>query len=173
MSENIYKPPQSKVIKESNTNNTLATRWQRLWAALLDVLPIMVVTLPTSYFTGGFDQITEGIDPPLEHTLLLGILGFFVFFLINSKLLIKNGQTIGKKILGIKIVDLNGDISTIKHLSIRYAVYFLPGYIPVVGQFISIGMLLSIFHAQKRCGHDYIAKTKVVRESTSTKTIVN
>jgi uncharacterized RDD family membrane protein YckC len=94
----------------------------------------------------------------------MGLLGFVVFFAINYKFLITSGQTVGKKVLEIKIVDLNGSVPLFQpQLLIRYAVYLLPGQIPVVGQFISIINILFIFGKEKRCIHDLIAKTKVVK----------
>lgn len=162
MKENIYATPKSELIKDSGEESTLATRWQRLWASMLDGLVIMVLTVPAMYLSGGYDGIFEGVKPSLKYTLLIGALGLIVFFIINGNLLIKHGQTIGKKIVGIKIVDLEGNLPSLKHHLIkRYAVYFIPGQIPVVGQFISIINILFIFGKQKRCVHDFVAGTKV------------
>jgi len=130
---------------------------------MIDTLIISLITYPFMYFTGGFDGIADGIQPPFGYSLFVGVIGIIVFSLFNGKLLIQNGQTIGKKVLGIKIVDLNGDLPTIKkHLLPRYATYFLPAQVPVVGPYISAINILFIFGKQKRCIHDYIAGTKVV-----------
>lgn len=163
MSDGIYTAPQSELVDSSNDIGSLASRWSRLWASMIDGLIISVITLPVMYFTGGFEGISEGIQPSVGYSLLLGLLGLFVFFVVNGKLLIKNGQTIGKKIVGIKIVDLDGNIPLVKqHLIKRYAVYFIPGQIPVVGQFFSLINILFIFGKQKRCVHDLVAGTRVV-----------
>jgi len=163
MSENFYKPPEAELIKDTSDNEALASRWQRLWASLLDGVTIMVVTLPVMYFTGGFDGVARGVQPSLSYSLLIGALSLSVFFVLNANLLINKGQTIGKKISGIKIVDLNGKIPRVKkHLLKRYAAYFIPAQIPVVGQVLSTINILFIFGPQKRCVHDYIAGTKVV-----------
>ena len=163
MSENIYSAPQSELVEESDNHNENATRLQRLGASMLDGIIIMLVTMPAMYFTGGFDGVSEGVQPSLAYSLAIGALGLFVFLIVNGKLLINNGQTIGKKILGIKIVDLNGELPTVKrNLLKRYAVYFIPGQIPIAGQLFSIVNILFIFGKQKRCLHDHIAGTKVV-----------
>lgn len=163
MENDIYTAPQADLANESSENSDLASRWKRLWASMLDSLTILAFTLPAMYFSGGFADISEGKEPSFEYNLMIGALALFVFLIINFQLLAKNGQTIGKKLLGIKIVDLNGDLPTMKkHFFKRYAVYFLPGQIPVAGQLISIINILFIFGKQKRCGHDYIAGTKVV-----------
>jgi uncharacterized RDD family membrane protein YckC len=94
----------------------------------------------------------------------MGIVSFIVFFAINYRFLVSNGQTIGKKVLEIKIVDLNGNVPQFQpQLLIRYAVYLLPGQIPMVGQLFSLINVLFIFSAEKRCIHDLVAKTKVVQ----------
>jgi uncharacterized RDD family membrane protein YckC len=105
----------------------------------------------------------EGVQRSIGYNLVIGLLGLGVFILINGKLLIANGQTIGKKLLGIRIVDLNGDLPELKkHLIKRYAVFFIPGQVPAIGQFFSIINILFIFGKQKRCVHDLAAGTKVV-----------
>ncbi|QLC74860.1 RDD family protein [Pseudomonas sp. LPB0260] len=163
MSDNIYAPPQSVLVETVDKNDITASRWKRLGASLIDTLTIMIVTLPAMYFTGGFDRISEGVSPSTTYSLVMAALGLIIFFALNTRLLIKSGQTLGKKVVGIKIVDLDGDIPTFKkHLAKRYAVFFLPGQIPVAGQFISIVNILFIFGKQKRCAHDYIAGTKVI-----------
>lgn len=163
MSENIYAPPQSK-LDTASVANTLASRWSRLGASFIDGLTIMLITVPTMYYTGGFDDISKGIQPSLEYNLAIAALGFAVFFLLNTKLLLNNGQTVGKLALGIKIVDLDGNLPGLKkHLLKRYSAYFIPSQVPVIGQLFSFINIVFIFGNQKRCVHDYFAGTKVVK----------
>lgn len=164
MSSDVYSTPQSNLEIDSNTTKPdLASRWSRLWASIIDSLIMMLVIVPAMYFTGAFDDLANGVEPSLVYNLAIGLLGFVVFFLINGKFLISDGQTIGKKILGIKIVDLNGNLPGVKqHLLKRYAVYFIPGQVPVVGQIFSVVNILFIFGKEKRCLHDMVAGTKVV-----------
>lgn len=163
MNNDIYTTPQSELVEESGEKKVLASRWKRLWASMVDGLIILAVTLPVMYFTNGFDGAMKGIQPPWEYSLMIGAVGFIFFIFINIKLLVKNGQTIGKKVLGIKIVDLEGNLPSMKkHLLKRYAVYFIPGQIPFAGQIFSMINILFIFGKQKRCVHDYVAGTKVV-----------
>ena len=170
MSDNLYAPPQSELVEIIDNKYATASRWKRLWASLIDTLTIMVVTVPVMILTGGFDGVSEGVGPSLSYNLLMGAIGLIIFFAININLLIKSGQTVGKLALGIKIVDLNGEKPTFnQHLVKRYAVFFLPGQIPVVGQLISIANVLFIFGKQKRCVHDYIAGTIVVDSQHSVK----
>lgn len=161
---NVYKPPESDLMPELTENNRLASRSKRLWASMIDGLIIMLIAMPIMYYTGGFEGIADGKQPTLEYNLMMGLVGMISFILFNAKLLIQNGQTIGKKLLGIKIVNLNGDVPSLKkHLLVRYAVYFLPGQVPTIGPLFSTINILFIFGKQKRCVHDLVAGTKVVK----------
>jgi uncharacterized RDD family membrane protein YckC len=161
---NVYKTPESDLTPEINENNQLASRWKRFWASMIDGLIIMLIAMPIMYYTGGFEGIADGKQPSLEYSLMMGLVGMISFILFNAKLLIQNGQTIGKKLLGIKIVDLNGDVPSLKkHLLARYAVYFLLAQVPIIGPLFSTINILFIFGKQKRCVHDLVAGTKVVK----------
>ena len=146
-------------IIESN----LATRWSRLWAALLDSLIMMCFSLPLMYFTGGWDLAMEGRQPTMIYSLGMGIAGILFFALINGKFLLESGQTIGKKVLKIQIVDMDETLPSKKHLLKRYGFYFGLGQIPMAGPLLSIINILFIFGKSKRCVHDYVAETKVVK----------
>jgi len=159
----VYKTPESNLIQESSDEAvTLASRWQRLGASLLDGLSIGLVTFPLMYFTGGFDGISSGVQPSIGYTLLMAVAALAVFFMLNARLLIRSGQTIGKKVMGIKIVNLDDNLPDIKSLFIRYFTYFIPGQIPMVGQLFSVINILFIFGKPKRCLHDHFAATRVV-----------
>ncbi len=164
MDEHIYAAPESEVIETGKDNNQqIATRKSRFWAAMIDSLIIMLVTIPVGYFTGLWDGISAGVQPSIIHALLIGILGIILFFLLNTRSLIASGQTIGKKKLGIKIVDIDGNVPTFKqHLYKRYALSLLAGQVPVIGGGLSLINIVFIFGKQKRCLHDRLAKTNVV-----------
>ncbi len=163
MEENIYKSPESEINVNSNNEPELATRGRRLWASMIDGFTIAIVTIPAMYFTGGFDGISEGVKPAFTYTLLFGLLGIVIFFMINLNSLKATGQTLGKKVAGIKVVTQDGELPTLrKHFLKRYSVYFVPGQIPVVGQILSTLNILFIFGKNKRCVHDIAAGTKVV-----------
>jgi uncharacterized RDD family membrane protein YckC len=163
MNDNVNTSPKSEPIEEKHSDE-IASRWQRLWASLVDTFIMLVISTPVAYFTGGFDNVMDGAQPSINYTLLMGIFSLFVFILINGKLLVNKGQTIGKRILGIKIVDVDGNLPTVvQHLLKRYAMFFIPVQIPVVGGAISIINILFIFGKKKRCIHDLIANTRVVK----------
>lgn len=145
-------------------NQDLASRCSRLSASLLDTLIMMLFTIPVMFFTGAFDGISTGIHSSFSYNLAMGLFGLFVFLLINFKLLKDKGQTVGKRMVGIKTVDMAGDqASWGQHFTKRYAIFFIPGQIPLIGQIFSIVNVLFIFGKEKRCIHDYGAGTQVVK----------
>lgn len=162
---NVYSTPQAQLVDQvGDSEKPLASRWARLGASIIDSIIMMVIILPVMYFTGGFEGIMEGVQPSFVYTLGIAVVGIIVFFVINYRLLVTSGQTVGKKVLEIKIVDLNGNLPVFQpQLVIRYAVYMLPGQIPVVGQIFSFINILFIFTKEKRCIHDLVAKTRVVQ----------
>jgi len=83
--------------------------------------------------------------------------------ILQGYLLFNYGQTIGKHYMGTRIENLDGTKADLKKiLLLRILPMSLCSIIPAVGQFITgIVNPLFIFGKEKRCLHDYIAKTKV------------
>ena len=164
MNNNETTQDEEKLDLSNDSLNVLASRASRFLAALIDGLIVMMVTMPAMYFTGGFDNIKEGVEPSLMYITAIGLLGLLTFFIVNAKLLVEKGQTIGKNILDIKIVDLNNNLPTKNNLLKRYLVYIVPQYIPAIGGFLSIINILFIFGKERRCIHDLVGKTKVIKD---------
>jgi uncharacterized RDD family membrane protein YckC len=68
------------------------------------------------------------------------------------------GQTLGKRILGIKVNDLKGGPPTLGQCLGRTLLYFV-SYLPGM-----VGFLWCIWDEQHRCFHDMIAHTLVVKK---------
>ena len=141
----------------------LASRWQRFGAAFIDGIVYAVVVLPLMYILGLFDGASQGRALTVSETVSMQLIGMICFVVINGHLLAKYGQTVGKRVVGIQVVALDYSKVAMKQLVIRYAVYFLIGAIPLIGGVASFVNLLFIFGAEKRCGHDYAADTRVVQ----------
>ena len=90
-----------------------------------------------------------------------------IFMAINSYLLLTKGQTLGKWMLGIRIVDAesNGAATAVKLLGLRYVLVMLVAVIPIIGGLLGVIDFLFIFREDRRCVHDLIAGTKVVSNS--------
>ncbi len=143
----------------------LAPRMSRLAAILLDSFIAGLIAMPFFVIiglTGGFD------DNPNEIVLAIGMIAMMIavlcFAVYNLFLLHKSGQTIGKKLMKIKIVrsDLHTRADLPRIIFLRYAPMSLLGAIPIIGSLIQIADYLFIFGTEQRCLHDRIADTHVV-----------
>ncbi len=144
----------------------LATRGSRLAAVSLDSLILFVILVPFFIVigvTGGFD---DSEFAPLTIILLtVMMLATTAYGIYNLILLAKNGQTVGKRIMKIKIVrsDLYTPVDLGRLIVLRYFVMGLFGAIPFIGSFIQLADSLFIFRADQRCLHDMIADTHVIQ----------
>jgi len=161
-SDSPYDAPESTLMDSVEYESELASRWSRLGASLLDGMVMMLITVPLMFFTGGFEGIAEGVQPSWQYSMAIGFAGLVAFLLINGWFLVSDGQTLGKKAVGIKIVDLENKLPSKQHLLKRYVTYFIPAQVPVAGGFFSIVNILFIFGRERRCLHDYVGGTRVV-----------
>jgi uncharacterized RDD family membrane protein YckC len=91
-------------------------------------------------------------------------LSFFAVLGYQCYLLSTRGQTLGKKWLGIKILKLDGSPPGFPAaVALRVLVNGLIGLIPVVGGIYVLVDTLLIFRDDRRCIHDLIAGTRVVK----------
>lgn len=166
MENNVYEPPESDVINEDAGNSELASRWVRLGASLLDTLLLLVILLPVQYLTGAYDDLGAdvGFTDNIGYNLIMGVLSVAVYAAINYKLLTSKGQTVGKMLVGTKIVSADANtLPTGTQLVRRYSIYLGLGLIPIIGGLISLVNVLFIFTEKKTCVHDIVANTLVVK----------
>ena len=155
---NPYAPPQSVVadVIDPAAGIQLADRGTRLGAALLDGLIVMVmVYLPfmLSVMVGG-----QGASSWIG--LVVAGVGAIVWLVFTIKFLGENGQSIGKKACKIKILRKDGSEVSISRVIIgRNLVNGLLGVIPLYGLIDP----LFLFGNKRRCVHDYLADTIVVK----------
>ena len=166
---NPYAPPRATVLDIADPNASVvpADRGTRLVATILDGIVIAVmVYLPfmvAAVMVGAIGRAT-GIGNDVGPLFLvigsLGIVGFIVWCWLTIKYVRSNGQTIGKKILGIKVVRTDGSaISLGRIFWLRNVVNGLISIIPLYG----IIDALFIFGESRQCVHDKIADTFVVK----------
>ena len=94
---------------------------------------------------------------------VLFILGFIAVLGFNLYYLHRDGQTLGKKVVGIRI--LRSDTSPCelwRVIVLRFLPITLLGAIPLLGPIVSLVDALMIFGEERRCLHDLIADTIVV-----------
>jgi len=143
-----------------------ADRLTRLGSLLIDIVILCIIVVPIGYLVGVFDGLSQEppVEPPLPLALFMLVVNLAVYAAVNWSLLEKNGQTIGKKFNGIKIVKTDGSKPSRNDLIFkRYFAYIVIPMLPVIGQLLSLIGNLMIFGKQRRCLHDHIAGTKVVK----------
>lgn len=165
-SENPYTPPNSDISVSDAAG--LAGRGSRLGGAIIDGIIIMLVVAPVVVSLGYWERIMAGEEAGVS-ALLIGVTGFAAFLVLNGYLLATYGQTIGKRLLGIRIVSVREQelLPLWKLISLRYLPQWVAGQIPVFGQIFGLVDPLFIFRADRRCIHDLIAGTIVVRVDRS------
>ena len=136
-----------------------ATKTDRLLAALIDGVITIIAMIPLFNYVGlaAFENPTL---PLISGTFIYGV---FLNFTLHGYLLHYYGQTIGKHFMSIRIENLDGSKASFSTIYLKRMLPMqLIGLVPSIGQFIA-GFInpLFIFGKQRRCVHDYIAKTKV------------
>ncbi len=166
--QNPYAPPEAETTVMSSTEAgvELASRGARLAAVLLDSVLIMVVTVPILFLMGVFGGAEEPVrELTLTENIVLAIVGIGWYFILNGYLLATNGQTVGKKLLDIKIVRKNGEkISFGRIVGLRMAPFWAIAYVPFLGGIISLIDALLIFRESRYCLHDDVADSMVIRD---------
>lgn len=161
-----------KKIKQSSPDKRPSVNYAsfapRALAFLTDIfmigLPISLILMSVfgydqMHTAGAVDVITNNQEalknPPNPYSSILQIL---LFMLITVELWHRYTQTPGKKLAHIRVVDAK----TLKpasywKLSLRFISYFV-SLISIVGFFIGL------FRTDKRCLHDLLSGTAVIRE---------
>ena len=169
--QNPYAPPQadSPWAAPDADHHELATRSARLGAAMIDGLIMMAILLPIMYITGYWDramlasQANSGFGKGFNPEQLLFAAGGIVLWLALNWSLLQQGQTIGKRAVGIRIVAKDGQRMDAKRI---FTHRFLPvqvvTQIPGIGSILAFVDCLLIFRKDQNTLHDDIAGTKVV-----------
>jgi uncharacterized RDD family membrane protein YckC len=140
----------------------LARRFTRLAAAILDSLFFLPVVLIPLVFVAG-DQDAAPNEVLAVGVLVAVVVGVLAIIGVNLYFLARDGQSLGKKALKIRIVRVNDERASLGRIVVlRIMAPGLIGAIPLVGPFFSLADSLLIFAEDRRCIHDHFADTKVV-----------
>lgn len=145
----------------------LADRGSRLAAKILDGLIgiggvgiMAAIMIPVALTQGESATKTRFIIlvALLGVALTLGVLAW------NLTWLYRYGQTIGKRIVRIKIVRSDGDRASLgRILGLRIILVSILESIPFLGGLFSLVNICFIFRDDRRCIHDLMADTVVVK----------
>lgn len=156
---NPYAPPTASVNLTPNAgddqNFVVASRGARFFGAVLDTLVMMVLISP-AVFLSDFARDTSQF-------YLYALVPWLIYVAVQWTLIATSGQSIGKKLVGTKIVKLDGsDCGFVHGVILRSWIMTALNAIPVLGNLIALFDALWIFGHESRCLHDLIAGTRVI-----------
>lgn len=133
---------------------------------LLSVLLLPVLTSEATFEVDENGRLTSEagtgflVTTLITTVVLLGALAAYEILMLTKR----NGQTLGKQIVNIRVIKENGGPLDTADAGKRWAVLSLPGLIPYIGWLISLLVALSpLFDGQRKQGwHDKAAGTLVV-----------
>lgn len=169
---NPYAAPAANVTPVGLNNVVLASLGARFGAAMLDGLVAAVfIGIPYAVFIAqvqgmkpaGSQELPE-FSPTAMIALGVMLLAGLALLIINCVMLAKRGQTLGKRWLGIRIVEFPGTAKPgfVKAVLLRAFVNGIIGAIPCLGGIYSLTDICFIFREDRRCIHDLIAGTQVI-----------
>lgn len=134
----------------------LAGRGARLSAAFVD-------GVIQTFLAVAFINPIEAAGISDESGLVLEAIVICAYLAVNGYFLARDGQTLGKKLVGIKIVRTDGRKAGLGRIvGLRYLPLGMIGVIPLLGGLIGAVDALFIFRASRQCLHDQLADTIVV-----------
>lgn len=157
--------PDYEIIRTERFRPKFAGFWTRFWAYIIDLL---IVSSISGIFIKPIFRVFDIkisnpsflLFSPYKVTLLILFIAYFAFM---TKIA---GQTVGKMILGIKVVRQDGERLTWGTILFR----------EVIGRFISklltIPYLLVVFMPKKEALHDLFADTYVIHEQAFEKEVI-
>ena len=99
----------------------------------------------------------------LTATLVWFIVGEVIFLALQGWLLFNRQQTIGKWLLGMKIIGMEQlDVPPGKLYGLRYLLFHVLAQVPGINLVMLVDPLL-IFRSDRRCLHDLLAGTQVIQ----------
>jgi uncharacterized RDD family membrane protein YckC len=170
MNSNVYAPPKAPVADIDPAEGlVLAGRGMRLLAAIIDGIITMIFVYVPLLLSGDLQEASERAmqtqDPMAIYSGFVGVgglmalIGFLIWCAITFVLVQRNGQTIAKKLLNIKVVRSDGSKASVARIFwLRNVVNALIGIIPLY----TLIDHLFIFSERRQCLHDKIADTIVV-----------
>lgn len=160
---------------------SLASVGSRILAVIIDQSLALLCLIPLLSGLGfDFEKLQAAAqDPELlsqlaemvpSHLAIMTGLLLLVLFIVQIFMLIKRGQSIGKLITGVRILDVTSrKLPSVTNLILMRTILTNLAYnIPTVGQVILIvDFIMMIFNKRRRSLHDKIAKTIVVKAEPS------
>ncbi|EGQ8469792.1 TPA: RDD family protein [Vibrio alginolyticus] len=144
----------------------IASKQQRIIAGFIDLLfamvVVLIIALSINSFLNDFQLSLADNLTLVRETQAFYLLSLPMVLMINWNAL-SHGQTIGMRMIGIKVVMKNDSKATKVTAGLRLVIsYLLEMLIPGIPL---VNLALLFFHPERRLLHDLIANTKVVQAS--------
>ncbi len=165
--ENPYTTPVADPLPIYPVAGMLATPGERFVGALIDGLIGVGVAIPLwgiLFFIGVIGSMKDMAHIGIPWTLALMVVNFAIIMAIQLPFLKATGQTVGKKVAKTRIADMQGGKPSVTNIIFkRYLFTTVIGIIPIAGGFLSLIDALLVFKADRRCLHDMVAGTQVLK----------
>lgn len=162
MQSNLYATPIAAVadpVSRDRDGWLPASRGARFLAALLDNICYsagIILVVVKAGIQRGWGEPTN-----LDWAIMAAL--FLVVITVDLVLMYRSGQTIGKRLVGIKMVRLNGEQAGLGRLfGLRFLLPNVLFSLPLLGPILALVDIAYIFREDRRCMHDWMADTKVV-----------
>lgn len=165
-SKDVKKKKPLKVDKNNSSSPLFyAGFWSHFLALSVDVFMIGIPISLLIYFSFGYETMQnqpgfidaiEGITPEQEPNAYIPLLTMSLWSLITLVFWHKTGQTPGKKMANIMIIDAETKTkASLPQLLIRLIFFIMP-------IFAFFSFFIMLFHPKKKTLHDLISKTAVI-----------
>lgn len=153
--------PDSTATDPPGRVGTLAPRLRRLGAVAIDTLYLAIATIP--YYVSRELLRTGG---SADAAIAVGVWSVWALalFAVQIILLSARGQSVGKLLLGIRVVrvDTGTNGGFLRNVMLRIVAANALTPLPFVGTAWVVLDSLMIFRKDQRCIHDFVAGTRVV-----------
>ena len=139
-----------------------ATFWHRLGAYLIDYVIVSLVTCPMGMLTGAMGALAEQSGEAAQAasagaTILVYVVAIVAGWLYNALMESSSWQgTVGKRVLGIRVTDLDGNRIGFGRATGRYFGKIISSMI------CAVGFIMVLFTERKQGLHDMMASTLVL-----------
>lgn len=182
--QNRFAPPRAEVDDQHDAQSGMvdASRFIRLVAFLIDsLLPAVVgigvaVAVAIPAYQNYKQAHVPGIEPPAlgsANHMMLGwawLAGFVLlaFFIYSAVLVYRYGQTVGKRVMGIRVVRTDGSrVAFSRFIFARWLPVAILSALPLLRYVMFLIDSLLVFRNSSQCLHDSFADTRVVTAASS------
>lgn len=158
---------------KTTPTNQLASVSKRILAVLIDQLIMIAAIFPLLMHTG-MDVLSKPmtsahvqsiVESVPNHIMTISALMILAVFVVQTLMLIKKGQTLGKMAVGLRILDKNSlSLPSVTNiLLIRTVLTNIAYSVPMIGMLLLVAdFIIMIIDKQKQSLHDKLAKTVVM-----------